>query len=154
MPLLDSFSNAVAVFIFLDRDPLHIDSRRRGVAMSERVLRVGDRAALLSDDPRVAVPHLMQMHFANASLSGVLLQVLDERVRTEHRTRLPCPIMARPQRPISRQHRHPIAGGQIRQQPWVTHFPADVIAAFDFASDHDCIFFEPRGCLKSSCRTG
>ena len=39
---LDSLYNAFAVFIFLHCDSLNIDARRRGVAMSQRILRVCD----------------------------------------------------------------------------------------------------------------
>ncbi len=50
------------MLIFLDRDAIDIDARRRQVAMSQSVLRLNHRTRIFRDDARKRMPGLVDMH--------------------------------------------------------------------------------------------
>ena len=71
--LQNTATNPFAMLIPFDRDSLHIDSRRRGVPVPERILSLNDRAGLLRHHPRISMPRLVDVDILQADLPAVQL---------------------------------------------------------------------------------
>src|SRR5262249_6507258 len=86
---------------------------------------------------------LVQMDLPDPRLSGIALEVLDERPGGELRPRLPGAVVPGPQGRILSQDMQPPAAPQIVEQRRpdspVGHFPALIIAALDPAANDDSL---------------
>lgn len=74
--VIPPFCNFVTVKVSFDGDPLHINSRRRATLMVKRILRRRDVSGNLRDDAGKGVSRAMEVEALDASLLGILLQVL------------------------------------------------------------------------------
>ena len=113
-------------------DSLHIVPRR--VMVPQCILRVRDRAALLSNDPRVAEAGLVQLNGLELCLRTATFQVPRERVRRQRRARLGSvagPLSTRPSRSknVQASARRRIVD-ERRSQVDVGEFPAEIGAAY------------------------
>ena|ERR1043165_2757225 len=73
------------MLIAFARDALHVDLRRRAVAVTQRLLYLVERARLVCDHPPEGVPQLVDVNLFDPGFCGVQLQVVREGVRRERR---------------------------------------------------------------------
>ena len=84
------------MLVFLRRDALHVDARRRQVFMVERILHFNQAARVFRYHARKGVATLMQMDVADARRLRIPFQVVDKCVRGERHRDFALTIMSNP----------------------------------------------------------
>lgn len=122
------------MLIGLDCDSLNINSGRRRVLVVKSLLCLQVTSRLLGHDPRVGVASLVHVDVLNPGLARIDLQVLREGARRERRTRLPRPVVPRPQWSLCAKHISAPGDGQVLNESFIDgsipHFSADELSAF------------------------